>query len=100
MTNAQRLERELLRAGNRGCTSQELGAAGVTHVEIEIDRMRRRGAVIDEIMLPLSKRIRYVLRRPAAQAQPQVEAEPEPEPLFDPRTAPAKPLSPYDVEAA
>jgi hypothetical protein len=98
MTNAQRLQRELRRRGGLGATRQELEAAGVTHVEIEIERLRRRGAIVSALTLTLSKQTRYVLRR---DPDPEPAAEPETpttQALFDP-PAPA-PRSPYDVEAA
>lgn len=98
MTNGQRLEHELTRAGRRGCTRRELESAGVTHVEIEVDRLRRRDAVVREELLPLSGQKRFILITPAP--EPQAEVEPEPEPLFPADAAKAKPASPYDVEAA
>lgn len=94
-----RLERELAIAGRRGLTRRELEGRGVTHVEIEVQRSRRRGAVIREDELRLSGEKRYTMLLPP-ESKPQVEAEPEPQPLFDPAAAKTRPLSPYDVEAA
>ena len=94
-----RLERELSAAGRRGLTRRELESRGVTHVEIEVERSRKRGAVIrvDELRLSGDKRYTMLL---APESKPRVEADPEPQPLFDPAAAKTKPLSPYDVEAA
>jgi hypothetical protein len=93
-----RLERELAIAGRRGLTRRELEARGVTHVEIEVDRSRRRGAVIREDELRLSGEKRYTMLLPP-ESKPRLEDN-EPRPLFDPSSATAKPLSPYDAEAA
>lgn len=97
MTNAEKLLRELTDAGRRGCTHRELSAAGVTHITIEVARLRERGAVVDERPLPVSGQRRYVLL--VAPSEKQAEEPPEPEgvPLFDPPAA--EPASHYNEAA-
>lgn len=95
-----RLERELAAAGRRGLIRRELEARGVTYVEIEVERSRKRGAVIRVDALRFSGDKRYTMLL-APVSKPQVEAEPEPEPLFDPAGT-SKPRNAilHDVEAA
>jgi hypothetical protein len=97
VTNAERLLRELRANPRRGCTRRELEAAGVTHVTIEIERVRARDGYIGEDRLP-SGDVRYRLLVEPGERKPEVVAEPEPDALFEP-PAPA-PRSPYDVEEA
>jgi len=75
----------------------------VTHVEIEIERLEARDAVIRRDRLPKSGQTSYVLVRESdsqrePDSQPQADAEAPPaEALFD--LPAAAPLSPYDPNA-
>jgi hypothetical protein len=123
VANGARLERELLKAGMRGCTHEELSAAGVAFISVEIERLRNRGAAIKEDRLPVSGQKRFVMYRKPDVGRAAVHRDPvgppspsqdqpgpdqpapegsspdaEPIPLFDPEPPPAR--SPYEEDAA
>jgi hypothetical protein len=105
MTNSERLLRELRRHHPRGCTRQELESAGVTHVEIEIDRLRARGAAIHADRLPRSGQRRWRMFRepdravdrpdPSRGGFSEIDCSLDVGTLFD--TPAPKPTSPYDL---